>query len=117
MEVIDIKDMYSYYDYTKTITYDHLQVPWKKLKRRMKLNRLYQYVIDTYSDKTTDIKRQIFKLLMDNIEKLDVKYDKRTYKIMELLSHKVQLDDSTVNLVNSNPTNVVVKKNAVIQFY
>ena len=116
MEVIDIKDMYSYYEYTKNVTYEHLQVHWKKLKRRMKLNRLYQFVIDTYNDTSNDIKRQIFKLLIENLDKLDIKYDKQTYKIIEIISHKIVIDP-TVKLVDVKPTNVVVKKNVTIQFY
>lgn len=119
MGTVEIDEIYSYFDYTSKITYDHLKVPWKKLKKRMKLNRLYQYTIDNYpiSKVTSNVQKQIFQLLINNIDKLNVDYDKKIYKITKIKSHTITIDINQQVTLNENKATEVIRKKVKIDFY
>ena len=117
IEILNISDVYSHYNYTENITFDHLKVPWKKLKKRMKLNRIYQYINDNYSIESNTTKTKLYRLLIDMIDDLNVKYDKCESIITCIISHNIVVTSDDVRLIENTHESVVIKKKAVIQYY
>jgi len=98
MEKIDMHKIYDNFDEQIPEDFSHISKKWNKLKKRYKINRLIKFINDFYIEHSPNIKKQLLRLLILNVNELSVTYDVATLTIKEISSHKIIIKNQNVSL-------------------